>query len=367
MYNSMKDLRCFFLACAICVLSISSNSETIVHLYGGANSSVYLGCLNCIETNSTSIWNELGNYGSNLKQTSIWNDLGTYGGNLSSYSPFNNLASNPPKILDDQGGFYGYLTTNTIKSPRATFALAEFVYLFWENIQDDVSSYYDLITQEPLSKYSNVNGMYIFAQDTKEQYLGFITSNKFETESIINEFGSYGSEFSTTSIFNEFSTYGSAFSTYGAFNAFTTTPPIIYSYNSTTKLFTAQYYLTKNTFKTPNIDPEMLKFNLLRNFNVDWSIPSPYSTGVNQHLTQASEQLQKAYIKSSYRKICYDLGKSKKADFLVYNLNGQVLYSTHLSSDKSGTLNLSFLPNGSYVMSFKTEDGDFIRENIILK
>jgi len=69
----------------------------------------------------------------------------------------------------------------------------------------------------PLTLYSN---------DGKT-YLGKLTANDLDTDSIYNEFGTYGSKFSTTSIWNEFGTYGGKFSLQSSFNDFATEPPII--------------------------------------------------------------------------------------------------------------------------------------------
>lgn len=342
-----------------------ANAATVVHLYGGSNDSVYLGCLNCIETDASSIWNASGNYGSKYQQTSIWNQYGTYGGKYNTYSPFNDYSSSPPTIRDNQGGFYGYLTTNTNKTNQAKFSLAKFIYYFNENISNDVSAYYDLIIKEPLNKYGNVNGMYIYAQDTKQQYLGFITSSQIESESIINTIGAYGSTISQTSIFNTISTYGSSISSYSPFNSITQTPPVIYSYNSTTKLFTAQYYLTKNTLKTPYIDPELLKFVLLQNFNVDWSIPLPYSTTANQNANKGIAA-HKTRITFDGRRIGYGLGTSKKAYLSIYNLCGQKVLSAEFSKARA-VFDISYLPRGSYIINIEPEHGELIREGIVLK
>lgn len=57
-------------------------------------------------------------------------------------------------------------------------------------------------------------------------YLGCVTCNRFDSDSIYNQFGNYGSRFSSTSIWNQFSDYGSPFNTYSACNAFATNPPI---------------------------------------------------------------------------------------------------------------------------------------------
>ncbi len=40
------------------------------------------------------------------------------------------------------------------------------------------------------------------------QYLGKLSLNRFDMESIVNSFGPYGSQFSATSIFNKFGNYG---------------------------------------------------------------------------------------------------------------------------------------------------------------
>lgn len=73
---------------------------------------------------------------------------------------------------------------------------------------------------------TQVDGAKLLAQDSKNTYLGKLTNN-FDSESIFNEFGNYGSEFSSTSIWNEFGNFGSEFSTFSPFNEFTSTPPMI--------------------------------------------------------------------------------------------------------------------------------------------
>ncbi|MFB0847287.1 copper amine oxidase N-terminal domain-containing protein [Paenibacillus oleatilyticus] len=66
----------------------------------------------------------------------------------------------------------------------------------------------------------------IYSNDGKT-YLGKLTANDLDTDSIYNDLGTYGSKFSTTSIWNEFGTYGGKFSLQSAFNDFATEPPII--------------------------------------------------------------------------------------------------------------------------------------------
>lgn len=86
------------------------------------------------------------------------------------------------------------------------------------------------------------------------QYLGKLTLNRFDAESVANKFGDYGSRFSTVSIFNKFNNYGSRFSSLSPFNKFTSTPPTIYLQGS------KHGYLTKNRFVAggQKIDPDEL-------------------------------------------------------------------------------------------------------------
>lgn len=113
----------------------------------------------------------------------------------------------------------------------------------------------EVTTNKNPSSQNNINisslmGGIIIADD--ETYLGKISDNKFDSDSIANEFGDYGSKFSSVSIMNEFGDYGSQFSSYSPFNEFTSTPPKIYL----NEKFIG--YLTVNKFLTPSVDPVTL-------------------------------------------------------------------------------------------------------------
>jgi hypothetical protein len=123
---------------------VSLTAQTL-HLYGGQNYRVYLGCLNCDKYNSNSVWNEYGNYGNKYSSTSIWNSYGDYGGKYNAGSPWNAYASYPPAVVDSKGDFYGYLTVNKYESERANFQLALIIYEFYELIPDGVSKWYEKI------------------------------------------------------------------------------------------------------------------------------------------------------------------------------------------------------------------------------
>jgi len=126
---------------------ITALGQKPLHIYGGKDHEIYLGCLNCNKYDVSSIWNEYATYGSKYNSKSIWNEYGTYGGEYSSYSPFNSYSNAPPIIVDKEGNSYGYLTTNADKSDRANFSLAITICKNWKEIKDDVSSWYDKIFQ----------------------------------------------------------------------------------------------------------------------------------------------------------------------------------------------------------------------------
>lgn len=95
------------------------NPKYPLHLYSN-DGKVYLGKLVTDIYDRDGIWNEYGNYGSQYKANSIWNTFQTYGSPYSRESAFNDLASAPPKIVDNNGNFFGYLTTNSYKQNAFT-------------------------------------------------------------------------------------------------------------------------------------------------------------------------------------------------------------------------------------------------------
>jgi hypothetical protein len=136
--------RIFFSTLLLLTITTIANSQTL-HLYGGKNHDVYLGCLNCDKYNSNSIWNAYGNYGSKYNSNSIWNAYGTYGSKYNSHSPWNAYSSDPPVVVDKEGNFYGYFTVNAYNDKRADFGLALTIYKYYDLIMDDVSRWHDKI------------------------------------------------------------------------------------------------------------------------------------------------------------------------------------------------------------------------------
>ena len=98
--------------------------------------------------------------------------------------------------------------------------------------------------------FANLEGATIIAEDG--QFLGKITANTIDSQSIINDIGRYGSEISSSSIRNSLSRYGSTISPLSAFNEIATDPPRIYKKGQ----FVA--YLSTNNTKLPRVDPRAL-------------------------------------------------------------------------------------------------------------
>jgi len=68
-----------------------------------------------------------------------------------------------------------------------------------------------------------VKGAVLVAQDDKNTYLGKIT-NPYDSDSIFNEYGTYGSEYNSASIWNQYATFGSEYSSYSPHNSYSSTP-----------------------------------------------------------------------------------------------------------------------------------------------
>ncbi len=97
---------------------------------------------------------------------------------------------------------------------------------------------------------SIIVGASIFANDGK--YLGKV-ANKYDSDSILNEYGTYGSEYSVDSIWNEYGPYGGEYSVNSPFNEYTSTPPVL------VKDGRAIAHLTVNEFLEAPVNPHYIK------------------------------------------------------------------------------------------------------------
>jgi hypothetical protein len=87
-------------------------------LFGGEDNNIFLGCLNCSQSDRRSICDQFGEYGSQFNGESIWNPFGNFGSPFSSDSPWNQSSTSGPMIVDKSGKSYGRFTSNRSASDR---------------------------------------------------------------------------------------------------------------------------------------------------------------------------------------------------------------------------------------------------------
>jgi hypothetical protein len=83
-------------------------------------------------------------------------------------------------------------------------------------------------------------------------YLGKI-SNQYDSDSILNEYGSYGSQYSSNSIWNEYGSYGGKYSSSSPFNEYSSSPPNIIKNGQIIG------YLTTNQYLGSALNPYVIK------------------------------------------------------------------------------------------------------------
>lgn len=116
-------------------------------------------------------------------------------------------------------------------------------------------------TSEGLSnaKYLFDNSASIISSNGQPVFLGRI-SNKYDNDSILNRYGSYGLKYSSNSIWNKYGDYGGKYSSYSPFNRYTSSPPKIYIGDTFWGYLSTNKYLSINT-----LDPnDLLMFAYLK-------------------------------------------------------------------------------------------------------
>jgi len=83
-----------------------------------------------------------------------------------------------------------------------------------------------LLALSPLS--ISAQALHLFGGSDGDDYLGCLNCNIYESNSIWNEYGTYGSSYNSESIWNEYGTYGNEYNSSSPWNAYSTNPPGIY-------------------------------------------------------------------------------------------------------------------------------------------
>lgn len=97
-----------------------------------------------------------------------------------------------------------------------------------------------------------VRGATLIAQNDENTYLGKLI-NSYDSNSIFNDYGTYGSEYNSLSIWNQYATFGSEYSSYSPHNKYTSTPPMIIKNGKIIG------YLSANKSMKSSISPNLLK------------------------------------------------------------------------------------------------------------
>lgn len=71
----------------------------------------------------------------------------------------------------------------------------------------------------------------IYGGKEHDVFLGCLNCSKYESTSIWNAYGNYGSKYSSKSIWNKYGSYGGEYSSTSPFNRYTTTPPVLVDKN----------------------------------------------------------------------------------------------------------------------------------------
>lgn len=87
--------------------------------------------------------------------------------------------------------------------------------------------------------------LYIYGGNNEEDYLGKLNANKYDSESIWNEYGKYGNKYNTKCIWNAYGTYGSEYRSYSPFNDYASFPPVLRDIKGN-----FYGYFTSNKYKT---------------------------------------------------------------------------------------------------------------------
>jgi hypothetical protein len=67
----------------------------------------------------------------------------------------------------------------------------------------------------------------LFGGDNHKTFLGCLNCNPYQSESICNAYGSFGSIYSSDSIWNAYGTFGSKYSSQSPWNQYASDPPVI--------------------------------------------------------------------------------------------------------------------------------------------
>lgn len=74
----------------------------------------------------------------------------------------------------------------------------------------------------------NAQALHLMGGRDGADYMGCLNCDSYDSNSIWNEYGTYGNSYNPKSIWNEYGTYGNEYNSYSPWNAYSSNPPGIY-------------------------------------------------------------------------------------------------------------------------------------------
>ncbi len=69
--------------------------------------------------------------------------------------------------------------------------------------------------------------LHLYGGKNHDEYLGCLNCDKYNSNSIWNAYGTYGSKYNSNSIWNAYGTYGSKYNSYCPWNSYSNDPPVV--------------------------------------------------------------------------------------------------------------------------------------------
>ena len=69
--------------------------------------------------------------------------------------------------------------------------------------------------------------LHLYGGQSHDVYLGCLNCNAYDSNSIWNAYGTYGSKYNSNSIWNKYGTFGSEYNSLSPWNRYSSTPPVV--------------------------------------------------------------------------------------------------------------------------------------------
>ena len=101
---------------------------------------------------------------------------------------------------------------------------------FWTGVAQGLAATAPASPAAPASETSGFPAypqLLLFGGDGHKTFLGCLNCSKFDSASVLNDYGTHGNKYNSESIFNQFGEFGSKYSSTSACNPYASDPPVI--------------------------------------------------------------------------------------------------------------------------------------------